>query len=143
MAHTAYPEATPLYHSDRGFQYTRTVFRNKLDRYGMTQSMSRVSRCIDNGPCEGFQGLFKDMLFILYPHVQSKEEMIRAIYGTLDYYINEYPQKRFKGKTCGEVRAEAVKSSAPIPYPIKQAARYIQFWAEIEQKKQRAMKQVI
>lgn len=73
----------------------------------MIQSMSRVSRCIDNAPCEGFQGMFKDILFILYPNIHSKEEMIEAIYGTLDYYINEYPQKRFKGKTCGQIRKAA------------------------------------
>ena len=29
-AHSKYPNATPLYHSDRGFQYTRKVFKNKL-----------------------------------------------------------------------------------------------------------------
>lgn len=143
MAHDAYPEAMPLYHSDRGFQYTRTVFKTKLKEFGMTQSMSRVSRCIDNGPCEGFQGIFKDMLFILYPNIQSREEMIHAIYGTLDYYINEYPQKRYKGKTCGQVRQEALQSSEPTIYPIKQANRYIKFWTNIEQKKQRALQQAI
>lgn len=143
MAHDAYPEAMPPYHSDRGFQYTRTVFKTKLKGYGMTQSMSRVSRCIDNGPCEGFQGIFKDMLFILYPNIESKEEMIHAIYGTLDYYINEYPQKRYKGKTCGQVRQEALQSSKPTIYPIKQANRYIKFWMKIEQKKQRTLQQAI
>jgi len=143
MAHNAYPEATPLYHSDRGFQYTRGAYKTKLERYGMTQSMSRVSRCIDNGPCEGFQGLFKDILFILYPHIQSKEEMIQAIYGTLDYYKNEYPQKRYKGKTCGQVRQEALQTSEPTIYPIKQANRYIKFWTNIEQKKQQALQQAI
>lgn len=142
-AHNAYPTATPLYHSDRGFQYTRTVFKTKLENYGMIQSMSRVSRCIDNGPCEGFQGLFKDILFILYPKIQSKEEMIQAIYGTLDYYINEYPQKRYKGKTCGQVRAEALQTAEPVIYPIKQANRYLKFWAEIEKKKQQALQQAI
>ena len=70
--------------------------------------MSRVSRCIDNGVCEGFQGQFKDILFILYPKIETKEQMIEAIYGTLDYYINHYPQKRLKGKTCGQVRIEAM-----------------------------------
>lgn len=143
IAHTAYPEATPLYHSDRGFQYTRTVFKTKLKSYGMVQSMSRVSRCIDNSPCEGFQGMFKDILFILYPNIHSKEEMIEAIYGTLDYYINEYPQKRFKGKTCGQVRKAALLADVPADYPIKQANRYIKFWADIEQKKQRTLKQTI
>lgn len=143
MAHNSYPEATPLYHSDRGFQYTRRVFKTKLENYGMTQSMSRVSCCIDNGPCEGFQGIFKDILFILYPHIQSKEEMIQAIYGTLDYYRNEYPQKRYKGKTCGQVRQEALQTSEPVKYPIKQANRYIRFWANIERKKQQALQQAM
>lgn len=143
IAHNIYPKATPLYHSDRGFQYTRAVFKNKLEVYGMIQSMSRISRCIDNGPCEGFQGLFKDMLFILYPRIQSKEEMIQAIYGTLNYYINEYPQKRFKGKTCGEVRAEAMQTSEHTTYPIKQASRYIKFWEKIEQRKQRVLQRAM
>ncbi|WP_308462478.1 IS3 family transposase [Clostridium weizhouense] len=143
MAHNTYPEANPLYHSDRGFQYTRAVFKTKLKSYGMTQSMSRISRCIDNGPCEGFQGLFKDILFILYPEIHTKEEMIRAIYGTLDYYINEYPQKRFKGKTCGQVRTKALQSAKPKVYPIKQANRYIKFWREIEEKKQKVLQQAI
>ena len=143
MSHDAYPGAMPLYHSDRGFQYTRTVFRRKLEKYGMSQSMSRVGRCIDNGPCEGFQGLFKDILFILYPNIKSKEEMIHAIYGTLDYYINEYPQKRYKGKTCGHVRKEALQSSEPVVYPIKQASKYIKFWTAIEQKKQRILQQAM
>ncbi|MGL5353606.1 MAG: IS3 family transposase [Clostridium sp.] len=142
-AHNAYPHSKPLYHSDRGFQYTRTVFKTKLESYGMTQSMSRVARCIDNGPCEGFQGFFKDMLFILYPNIHTKEDMIRAIYGTLDYYINKYPQKRFNGKTCGQVRAEAIQTSSPVIYPIKQAKRYKKFWEEIERKKQKALKQAM
>ena len=99
-AHDAYSEATPLIHSDRGFAYTRQVYKSKLNEYGMSQSMSRVSKWIDNGVCEGFQGQFKDMLFILYPNISSKDEMREAIKGTLDY-INHYAQKRLRGKTCG------------------------------------------
>ena len=48
------PDAHPLFHSDRGFQYTNRVFHQKIKTAGMTQSMSRVGRCIDNGPMEGF-----------------------------------------------------------------------------------------
>ena len=51
-----YPDAKPLFHSDRGYQYTSKVFKTKLDAAGMTQSMSRVGRCIDNGPMEAFWG---------------------------------------------------------------------------------------
>ncbi|MGN6713046.1 IS3 family transposase [Anaerocolumna jejuensis] len=48
------PDAHPLFHSDRGFQYTNRVFHTKLEKAGMIQSMSRVAKCIDNGPMEGF-----------------------------------------------------------------------------------------
>lgn len=54
LAVAANPDAKPIFHSDRGFQYTNRQFKNKLDNIGATQSMSRVSRCIDNGPMEGF-----------------------------------------------------------------------------------------
>lgn len=50
------PEAHPLLHSDRGFQYTSQVFYNRLKKHHMKQSMSRVAHCIDNGPMEGFWG---------------------------------------------------------------------------------------
>lgn len=53
------PDAHPLFHSDRGFQYTNRVFHSKLEKAGMTQSMSRVAKCIDNGPMEGFWGIIK------------------------------------------------------------------------------------
>ena len=55
----ANPGATPLLHSDRGYQYTSKAFRRRILAAGMTQSMSRVARCIDNGPMEGFWGLMK------------------------------------------------------------------------------------
>ena len=56
---TANPNAHPLFHSDRGFQYTNRTFHAKLEQSGMTQSMSRVAHCIDNGPMEGFWGILK------------------------------------------------------------------------------------
>lgn len=53
------PDAHQIFHGDRGFQYTNRVFHAKLETAGMTQSMSRVGKCIDNGPMEGFWGIFK------------------------------------------------------------------------------------
>ena len=53
----AEPDAHPLCHSDRGFQYTNRAFHRMLTKAGMTQSMSRVAKCIDNGPMEGFWGV--------------------------------------------------------------------------------------
>lgn len=55
----ANPGATPLFHSDKGYQYTFKTSHQKILNAGMTQSMSRVVRCIDNGPMEGFWGIMK------------------------------------------------------------------------------------
>lgn len=55
----ANPNAHPLFHSDRGFQYTSRTFHHKLIQAGMTQSMSRVAHCIDNGPMESFWDILK------------------------------------------------------------------------------------
>ena len=54
LAIQKYPDAHPLFHSDRGFQYTSKQFKAMLEKQGMQQSMSRIGRCIDNGPMEGF-----------------------------------------------------------------------------------------
>ena len=50
VALEASPGASPIIHSDCGFQYTSNGFKEKLDVAEMTQSMSRVGKCIDNGP---------------------------------------------------------------------------------------------
>ena len=73
-----------------------TIFDNKNtnNRY----SKSRVSKCIDNGACEGFQGQFKAMLFILNLNIASKHKMREAIKKTLDDYIDHDPQKRPKAR---------------------------------------------
>ena len=50
----ANPVAQPMFHSDREYQYTSKVFRQKILEAGMTQSMLRVTHCTDNRPMEGF-----------------------------------------------------------------------------------------
>jgi putative transposase len=127
--------ATPLHHSDRGFQYTREVFKNLLESHGIKQSMSRISRCIDNGPMEGFQGIFKEILIILYPNLKTYEELEEAIYKTMNYYQNEYPQMRFKGLTPAEVRAKALSETVPKRYPITPNPQVVKFWNDIKQRK--------
>lgn len=129
------PEGCELFHSDRGFQYTRPVFMERLKSLGIVQSMSRVARCIDNGCEEGFQGILKDMLHILYPEINSIESCITAVQETIEYYMNDYPQERFKGRTAAEVRQEAFKTECPVQYPIKLNLRIEKFWEKIAKKK--------
>ncbi len=131
----ANPTANPLHHSDRGFQYTREVFKKYLEKHGMKQSMSRVSRCIDNGPMEGFQGIFKELLVILHPNLKTYDELEEAIYKTLDYYQNEYPQMRFRGLTPAEVRIKALSENIPTRYPITPNPQVVKYWDNVKQRK--------
>jgi transposase InsO family protein len=87
------PGAHPLFHSDRGFQYTNRVFHGKLVAAGMTQSMSRVGRCIDNGPMEGFWGIIKRE-FYYGNKFTSHEKLVQAITDYIDYYNNRRYQRR-------------------------------------------------
>lgn len=86
------PEDTPIFHGDRGYQYTSRAFRQRILDAGMTQSMSRVGRCIDNGPMEGFWGLMKREMYYGKKY-KTKEELVKAIEQYLDYYANKRVQR--------------------------------------------------
>lgn len=100
------PGAKPLFHSDRGFQYTSRAFRSMLDAAGCTQSMSRVGRCLDNGPMEGFWGILKSEMYYL-----SKFNTYEELECAVEEYINFYNSKRYQAKYKGlaplEVRSQA------------------------------------
>ena len=88
----ANPDAHPLFHSDRGFQYTNRTFHHKLEQAGMVQSMSRVAHCIDNGPMEGFRGILKRERYY-GRHFTSKQELITMIHCYISYYNNRRVQR--------------------------------------------------
>lgn len=134
-AHESYPEATPIFHSDRGFQFTRAVFKRKLEKLGYTQSMSRVSHCIDNCPMECFQGIMKDEMKILFPYT-TVEEFEDSLDKYYHYYIYERPQRRFKGKTPFEVRSESLNKESPVVYPTLKNYEVIRYWNKIDSLKQ-------
>ena len=88
----ANPDAHPLFHSDRGFQYTNRTFHHKLETAGMTQSMSRVAHCIDNGPMEGFWGILKRERYY-GRRFTSKQELVTMIHAYIRYYNNGRVQR--------------------------------------------------
>ena len=93
LAIRKYPDAHPLFHSDRGFQYTSKVFKSKLDKQGMQQSMSRVGRCIDNGPMEGFWGILKCEMYYLN-QFETYEELVSAVEQFIYYYNHQRRQHK-------------------------------------------------
>jgi transposase InsO family protein len=102
----AVPGARPMLHSDRGFQYTSLKFRDMLGAAGITQSMSRVGRCIDNGPMECFWGLLKSEKYYLNKY-QTYEQIQAAIDEYIDFYNTKRYQKRLNGLSPLEFRALA------------------------------------
>ena len=89
------PEAKPIFHSDRGFQYTSKIFQRKLKDHGMQQSMSRVSHCIDNGPTENFWSIVKSEMYYLNTFT-DEASLMDAIANYMTFYSTERIQERFK-----------------------------------------------
>jgi putative transposase len=107
------PEAKPLVHSDRGSQYTNKVFQKKLTSRSMTVSMSRVGRCVDNGPMEGFWGTLKAEMYYL-----NQFHDINQLKAAIDQYIRFYNEQRYqeklKGLTPMAYRNQALKIESNI-----------------------------
>jgi len=102
-----YPDVKPIFHSDRGFQYTSTIFKEKIEEAGMQQSMSRVGKCIDNGPMEGFFGTLKSEMFY-GKRFQSLEELRIKIIKYIEFYNEQRFQKRLECLAPMEYRNQAL-----------------------------------
>jgi len=81
------PGSDLLYHSDQGVQYACKEFTKKLDRYNITQSMSRRGNCWDNAPAESF---FKTLKYELdMPDRYGSYEQARtAIFEFIEIWYN-------------------------------------------------------
>ena len=135
LAIEANPDAMPLFHSDRGFQYTSKVFQSKLKQQGIKQSMSRVGHCIDNGPIEAFWGIIKSEIYYI-SKFHTEKELRQAIEEFIDYYNNGRYQERFDNLAPMEVRKAAIQTKTPVQYRILENKRISAYWAHIESKKQ-------
>ena len=123
------PDAHPLFHSDRGFQYTSKVFQFKISRQAMEQSMSRVGHCIDNSPTEGFWGILKAEMYYLNKF-SDEAELRAAIDKYIHFYNYERFQTRFNTQTPMEVRQAALTTNTPEQYPIAENKRIQKYKAK-------------
>ena len=125
----ANPDAHPLFHSDRGFQYTGKTFQFKLSQQAMEQSMSRVGHCIDNCPTEGFWGVLKAEMYYLTKFC-NEADLREAIDKYIHFYNYERFQKRFNTQTPMEVRNAAMNTNTPEHFPIAENKRIQQYKAK-------------
>ena len=114
---TGNPDAKPIFHSDRGFNYTSKFFQARLQAQGMTASMSRVGHCIDNCPTEGFWGIVKSEMYYLNKF-SDEQSLKKAIDEYMNFYNNTRLQDRFDSRTPMEVRTAALNADVPVVFPI-------------------------
>ena len=96
----------PILHSDRGYQYTSKEFKRIMEKGNLIHSMSRVGRCIDNGPIEAFWGTLKVEKYYLHKY-ESYEALKHAIDQYIKFYNNKRYQETLNGLSPLEYRAQA------------------------------------
>lgn len=79
-------------HSDRGTQFTSLEYKEALEKLGITHSMSRFGKCIDNGPMEGFLGNIKSEKYYLKKY-STLDELETDISNYITFYNEDRLQK--------------------------------------------------
>lgn len=84
-----------IFHSDQGWQYRHSYYKNRLKEYNIIQSMSRKGNCYDNSVMETFFGRMKiEMYYGLEKEYSSFEQFSKEV----DKYIE---LKGFRLKQIG------------------------------------------
>lgn len=86
----------PLLHSDQGWQYQMSAWRQTLARHRVQQSMSRKGNCLDNAAMESFFATLKSEFFRL-----NRFNCIEQLQAGLRRYIHYYNHERIKLKLKG------------------------------------------
>jgi len=83
----------PTVHSDRGCHYRWPGWIDRMEKAGLTRSMSKKGCSPDNSACEGFFGQIKNEMF--YNRFWA-DVTINEFIEILDRYIHWYAEKRIK-----------------------------------------------
>ncbi len=73
----------------------------------MTQSMSRVGKCIDNGPIENLWGIIKTEMFYINKF-NNTNEIEKAVNDYIKFYNKVRLQSKLKSHTPMEYRNMAI-----------------------------------
>ena len=110
-AFTRFPHLDGLVmHSDQGWQYQHTLYREELKKHGVIQSMSRKGNCYDNSIMETFFGRLKNEMFYGFEkQYDSFATFSSAIAQYIDYYNNERIQQKTKWMPPVKYREASMK----------------------------------
>ncbi|MGY4674714.1 IS3 family transposase, partial [Ursidibacter arcticus] len=100
-------KATPILHSDQGWQYQQAGYRTILRQNGITQSMSRKGNCLDNSAMESFFGRLKTECYF-GKRFETFSALEQAIHEYIHYYNNERIQVKLKGLSPVQYRTQSL-----------------------------------
>ena len=105
---TCAPEPGWMMHTDQGFQYQHSSWRNLIHDNGGVQSMSRKANCYDNAVMENFFGHLKTEMY--HGEVfDTVAEFNQAIDEYIQWYNTERIQQRLKGLTPMQYRNQTLE----------------------------------
>lgn len=96
-------------HSDRGSQFTSTIFRETLEKYGAVQSMSGTGKCYDNARMESFFATLKKEKLYRMDTTKMTREMVKTI--IFRYIIVYYNKIRVYTSNPGGLSPTAYRRS--------------------------------
>lgn len=99
-------DATPLFHSDQGWQYQHAEYQRLLAEHNITQSMSRKENCMDNGAMENFFGRLKVEMFY-GEKFKSVDAFIDELHKYIYYYNNDRISTKLKRMSPVQHRAHS------------------------------------
>ena len=98
--------ATPILHSDQGWQYQHAEYQRYLKEHNIVQSMSRKGNCMDNGAIECFFGRLKVEMFY-GENFASVEDFIQKLHEYIFYWNNKRISLKLKGMSPVQYRTHS------------------------------------
>ena len=98
--------ATPIFHSDQGWQYQHTEYQRYLRDHNIIQSMSRKGNCMDNGAMENFFGRLKVEMFY-GEKFETVDELVHRLREYNYYWNNERISLKLKGMSPVQYRTHS------------------------------------
>ena len=98
--------ATPIFHSDQGWQYQHAEYQRYLKKHNIIQSMSRKGNCMDNGAMENFFGRLKVEMYY-GEKFETVDEFVHRLKEYIDYWNNERISLKLKGMSPVQYRTHS------------------------------------
>jgi len=99
-------EASPIHHSDRGSQYCSHEYVQRLQRRGLSISMTEENHCAENSLAERVNGILKQEYYLKH-EFRTLEQARQGVDEAIYLYNNRRPHRSLKLRTPDQVHGTA------------------------------------